>query len=74
MHTHSNIKVDKAAIVKQRIYPPPLSQEEFRLFCKSRCILQISLIEGFPQGRREGVLAPRIQTAAQGVNDFVKAM
>ena len=37
-------------------------------------MLQISLFENFPQGRREDVARLRIQTAAKGVNSFGKAM
>jgi hypothetical protein len=36
--------------------------------------LQISLCGNFPQGQRESIARLRIQTAAKGVNDFVKAM
>jgi len=37
-------------------------------------MLQSSLFENFPQGRREDVARLRIQTAAKGVNSFGKAM
>jgi hypothetical protein len=35
-------------------------------------VLQISLIESFPQGRRD-IAWRRIQTAAEGLNGFAKA-
>jgi hypothetical protein len=36
--------------------------------------LPISLFEGFSAGGRENVAPLKIQTAANGVNNFVKAM
>jgi hypothetical protein len=36
-------------------------------------VLQISLFESFPQGLRENTARTRVQTAAKGVNGFVKA-
>jgi hypothetical protein len=66
---HSNIKADKAAIVKRRIYLPHTSlKRDFLLFCQFRCL------KSSPHGRRENIAGLRIQTAAKGVNDFVKAM
>jgi hypothetical protein len=37
-------------------------------------VLQISLFWSFPRGQREDIAWLRIQTAAKGVNGFVKAM
>jgi hypothetical protein len=37
-------------------------------------VLQISSPGSFPQGRREDLAGLRIQTATNGVNDFVKAI
>jgi hypothetical protein len=59
--THSNIKADKAAITKRPIYPPHISRGIL-------IVLEISLFESSPQGRRETIAALRIQTAANGVN------
>src|SRR5262245_37046286 len=64
---HSKIKADKAAIIKRRIYPPHLSRGIL-------IVLQISLFESFPQGRRENIAGLRIQTAGKGVNSFGKAI
>jgi|SRR5215470_340249 len=82
MDTHSNIKADRAATIKRRIYPPHLSMgfsngQAGQLLRKSRgilIVLQISLPGSFPQGRREDIARLRIQIAAEGVNSFVKAM
>jgi hypothetical protein len=78
----SNIKADKAATIKRRIYHPHLSMgfsncQIDQLLRKSRgilTVLQISLPGSFPQGRRENIAGLRIQTAAKGVNGFVKVM
>jgi hypothetical protein len=61
MGTHSDIKVDKAAIIVGSIYHPHLSMgfsngQVGQLLRKSREILtalQISLLGSFPRGRRE---------------------
>jgi hypothetical protein len=37
-------------------------------------VLEILLLESSPRGRREIIAALRIQTAAKGVNVFVKVM
>jgi hypothetical protein len=58
MDTHSNIKVDKAAITKRRINPPHISMgfsngQVGLLLRKSRgitTVLQISLPGSFPRG------------------------
>jgi hypothetical protein len=36
--------------------------------------LQVSICGSFPQGRRESMARLRMQTAAEGVNGFVKAI
>src|SRR5262249_49435659 len=82
MGVHSNIKADRAAIIIGSIYPPHLSigisnGQMGQLLRKSRgifTVLQISLFENFPQGWREDIAGLRIQTAAKGVNSFVKSM
>jgi hypothetical protein len=82
MGANSNIKADKAAIPKRRIYSPHLPMEfssgqAGKLLRKSRgilTVLQISLPESFPRGWREEIARWRIQTAVKGVNGFVKAM
>jgi len=82
MDMHNNIKADKAATIKRRINPPRLSMgfsngQVGQLLRKSRgitTVLQISLPGSFPRGRRENIAGLRIQTAAKGVNGFVKSM
>jgi hypothetical protein len=36
--------------------------------------LKVSICGRFPQGRRESMARLRVQTAAEGVNGFVKAI
>src|SRR5262245_52599386 len=82
MGVHSNIKADRAAITRRRIYPPHLSigfsnGHAGQLLRKSRgilTVLQLSLLGSFPQGRREDIAGLRIQIAAKGVNSFGKSM
>jgi hypothetical protein len=45
MGRHSNIKVDKVAIIKRRIHPPPSLKRDF-------IVLHISMFGSFPQGRQ----------------------
>jgi hypothetical protein len=73
-----NIKADKAAITKRRIYPPHLSLgfsngQVGQLLRKSRGMLTVCRFRCFgalPQGWREAIARVRIQTAAEGVNGF----
>jgi hypothetical protein len=82
MDMHNNVKADKAATIKRRINPPRLSMgfsngQGGQLLGKSKeitTVLQISLPGNFPRGRRENISGLRIQTAAKGVNGFVKSM
>src|SRR5262245_44727275 len=46
MDTHCNIKTDKAAIIKRRIYPPNLSRGIL-------IVLLISMFDSFPRGTWE---------------------
>jgi hypothetical protein len=80
MGAHGNIKADKAAITKRRIYPPNLSTwfsngQIGQLLRKSRVIssgLQISLFGSFPKGPAGKYGELRIQIAAVGVNSLAK--
>src|SRR5262245_25362542 len=77
---YSNIKADKAATIKRRIYPLCMGLSNGhggQQLRKSRGILsvmQISSLGSFPRGRREDIAALRIQTAAKDVNGFGKAI
>jgi hypothetical protein len=50
MGVQSNIKADKAAIIKRRIHPPPSLSRGILI------VLQISLIESLPQNRRDAIV------------------
>ena len=64
------------------LYPPQLSMgfpngqvgQLLREVKGITTVLQMSLPGSFPRGRRENIAALRIQTAAKGVNGFVKSM